>query len=84
MYRKPTHTDRYLHFKSHHPNHVKRGIVRHLYQRVSRVTNMSVNLRKKRNTYTKYFNAMIMTMQPLGQALNSYLLEITDTVHGMA
>ncbi len=38
---------------------------------------MSENLRKKRNTYTKYFNAMIMTMQPLEQALKSYLLEIT-------
>ncbi len=31
---KPTYTDRYLHFKSHHPNHVNRGVVRCLYQRM--------------------------------------------------
>ncbi len=45
VYRKPTHTDRYLHFKSHHPNHVKKGVVRCLYQRARRVTNMSENLK---------------------------------------
>ena len=30
-YRKQMHMDRYLHFRSHHPTHVKRGTVRCLY-----------------------------------------------------
>ncbi len=47
VYRKFTHTDRYLHFKSHHLNHVKRGVVRCLYQRARRVTNMSENLKEE-------------------------------------
>ena len=38
VYRKPTHTDRYLNFRSHHPSHVKRGLVKCLYDRVRSIT----------------------------------------------
>jgi hypothetical protein len=30
VYQKPTHTDCYLHFKSNHPHHIKRGTVHRL------------------------------------------------------
>ena len=33
VYRKPTHTNRYLNFSSHHPRHVKEGIVSCLFHR---------------------------------------------------
>ena len=38
VYRKPTHMDRYLHFNSHHPTHVKKGLVRCLYDRARSIT----------------------------------------------
>ena len=47
VYRKPTHTDRYLNFQSHHPSHVKRGLVRCLYDRARSVTNSEDNLQKE-------------------------------------
>ena len=43
VYRKPTHTDQYLAYDSHHPQSVKRGIVKCLYDRAKRlVTKTSV------------------------------------------
>ena len=36
VYHKPTHTDRYLHFSSHHPTYVNKGLVKCLYDRARR------------------------------------------------
>ena len=47
VYRKPTHTDRYLHFESHHPTHVKRGVVRCLHDRARRIISTQDNLQKE-------------------------------------
>ena len=38
VYRKPTHTDQYLAYDSHHPQSVKRGIVKCLYDRAKHLT----------------------------------------------
>ena len=38
VYRKKTHTDRYLHFVCHHPMHVMRGTVRYLYDQARNIT----------------------------------------------
>ena len=37
IYRKPTHTDHYLNFDSHHPVHQKLGIVRTLFYRCNNI-----------------------------------------------
>ena len=36
--RKPTHTDRLLLFESHHPGHMKQGLLRCLFDRSEKVT----------------------------------------------
>ena len=38
VYRKPTHTDQYLAYDSHHPQSVKRGIVKCLFDRAKHLT----------------------------------------------
>jgi len=49
VYRKPTHTDQYLAYDSHHPQSVKRGIVKCLYDRAKRlVTKPSVISEEKK------------------------------------
>ena len=47
VYRKPTHTDQYLHFESHHLTHLKRGVGRCLYDRARRIINTQDNLQKE-------------------------------------
>ena len=47
VYRKPTHMDRYLDFRSHHPSHVKIGLVRCLYDRARSITTRQENLQKE-------------------------------------
>ena len=47
VYRKSTHTDRYLHFDSHHPVHVKRGVVKCLFNRAEKVTTEVENISKR-------------------------------------
>ena len=50
VYRKPTHTDQYLAYDSHHPQSVQRGIVKCLYERAKRlVTKPSVISKEKKH-----------------------------------
>ena len=50
VFRKPTHTDQYLAYDSHHPQSVKRGIVKCLYERAKRlVTKPSVISEEKKH-----------------------------------
>ena len=37
VYRKPTHTDQYLMYDTHHPKSIKRGIVKCLHDRAERI-----------------------------------------------
>ena len=57
VYRKPTHTDRSLHFRSHHPSHMKRGLVWCLFDRAQKVTLDDINLSKERKHLHKVLNA---------------------------
>ena len=43
----PTHTDRYLHFQSHHPAHVKRGLVKCLHDRAKGIMSSQDKLQKE-------------------------------------
>ena len=55
VYRKKTHTDRYLHFESHHPIHVKKGTVRCLYDRARNLTQRDESLKEEESHLMKTF-----------------------------
>ena len=55
VFRKPTHTDRYLHFSSHHPASAKRAAVRSLFDRARNVTLRKENLREEEDHLTTTF-----------------------------
>ena len=55
IHRKPTHTDRYLNFRSHHPAQVKRGIVKCLFDRARRLISDERNLRKEEDYLEEVF-----------------------------
>lgn len=55
VFRKKTHTDRYLHFESHHPTHVKRGTVRCLYDRARNITQHNEKLKEEESHLMKTF-----------------------------
>ena len=55
VYRKPTHTDRYLHYESYHPAHVKTGVIRTLLQRSRRICNSEAASTKEMRHIQKVF-----------------------------
>ena len=63
VYRKPTHTDQYLAYDSHHPQSVKRGIVKCLYERAKRlVTKPSVISEEKNICHLFWFLIVILLL----------------------
>ncbi len=57
VYRKPTHTDQYLHFKSHHPLHQKLGVVRTLLDRCDTVVTKPEDREKEEKHIEKALGA---------------------------
>ena len=55
VYRKKTHTDRYLHFESHHLIHVKKGTVRCLYDQARNLMQRNESLNEEENHLMKTF-----------------------------
>ena len=60
VFRKQTHTDRYLHFNSHHPLSAKRAAVRSLFDRARNITLQKEDLRKEEEHLTTTSNRTVI------------------------
>ena len=60
VYRKPTHTDQYLAYDSHHPQSVKRGIVKCLYERAKRLVTKPSVISERKNTCHLFWFLMVI------------------------
>jgi hypothetical protein len=56
VYRKPTHTGRYLNFKSNYPPHVNLGLIQSLLNRASTICQDRQNLAKEITTSDMTFS----------------------------
>ena len=87
VFRKPTHTDRYLHFDSYHHVHVKTGIICTLLQCSKRICNSKEALTKemehirkvfKNNGYsTSFINHAMSPVQPKSTPEQEYITTVT-------
>jgi len=55
VYRKPTHTDRYIHFNSYHHPQVKTNVIRTMMQRGQRICSLSTDLQKEKQHLREVF-----------------------------
>ena len=60
VYRKPTHTDQYLAYDSHHPQSVKHGIVKCLYERGKRLVTKSSVIYEEKNICHLFWFLMVI------------------------
>ena len=89
VHRKSTHTDKYLSFDSHHPVHVKQGVVKSLFDRAGRIISQESDLRKeedhsnevlRNNGYPKRFsyeNSKIKKAKPRDEEMEAPLVAIS-------
>ena len=87
VYRKQTHTDRYLYFRSHHQIHVKRGRVRCLYDRARCIVQQRWNLREEENHlmngYPRSFILFASAAKPPGRRRGyplSYVAGVSEQI----
>ena len=57
VYRKPTHTDRYLHYQSYHPQHIKTGIIRTLLRRSKQICSTTEAADRERHHLFQVFRS---------------------------